>query len=440
MVQVKARQLFSDGVQVLAARVLSVAGTAGVSILVSRALGPDGRGTYVVPGIAVALATTVFAGLSTAIASSMLKDGAGRGALRAAFVAAIPLVACGIVVTTALTAAMHALWAAPYAAAALPFLAISAIVNGYAYGRKNVRAVAFYAFAAPIVTLSMLAIGFFLRGPSPWVAIPIWVASNVLVAVVGLTIVLWTARSLDRQVVSARPFLKYALAVGATSLVSMLNYRINLYIVAALTSHSQLGFYTTAVSAVETLLIAAQVGSMVTVPHMGSLPKDEAAYLTARCVRNNFALVGACGIVAVIVAPFMVELLYGPAFLPAVTPLRILVLGMVPWSAASIISSYFTLASRRPQVALCTASVSAALCAGIAFVLVQRFGIVGAAIATTLTYAGGVLFMSAYFSRQTRIKLWRVLFVQPEDLRGYRKLAASFWVRPVATGVESSKT
>ena len=436
----KARQLFSDGVQVLAARALSVAGTAGVSILVSRALGPSGRGTYVVPGIAVALAATVFAGLSTAIASSMLKDGGGRGALRAAFIAAIPLVLCGAIVTTVLTAAMHAAWAAPYAAAALPFLAISAIVNGYAYGRKNVRAVALFAFAAPIATLILLGIGFVLEGPSPWVAIPMWLVSNIVVAVAGISIVLWTSRSLAQQVVAPRPFLRYALAVGATGLVSMLNYRINLYIVAGLTSHTDLGLYTTAVSAAETLLIAAQVGSMVTVPHMGSLPQDEAAYLTARCVRNNFALVGACGILAVILAPFMVELLYGPAFLPAVTPLRILVLGIVPWSAASIISSYFTLATRRPQVALATASVSAVLCGGIAFMLVPRFGITGAAIATTFTYAGGVLFMSAYFSHQTRIKLWRVLFVQPEDLRGYRKLAGSFRLRPVARAAESSNT
>jgi O-antigen/teichoic acid export membrane protein len=137
---VKAKELVSDGIQVLAARALSLVGSAGVGILVARALGPDGRGTYAVPAIVASFVATVFAGLATAIASSMLKDDAGRGALRAGILAAIPLVAAGAIVATALTATMHELWAAPYAVGVLPFMAASAIINGYGYGRKNVRA------------------------------------------------------------------------------------------------------------------------------------------------------------------------------------------------------------------------------------------------------------------------------------------------------------
>jgi O-antigen/teichoic acid export membrane protein len=219
----------------------------------------------------------------------------------------------------------------------------------------------------------------------------------------------------------------------------MLNYRVDLYVVAALTTHAALGFYTTAVSAAETLLVAAQVGSIVTVPQMGSLPKDEAALLTARCVRNNFVFVGLCGLVAIFLAEPAVGLLYGRAFLPAVPPLRILVLGVVPWSAASIMSSYFTLNGRRPQVALCTAGLSAAACAAIAIVLVPHFGISGAAIATTVTYAGSVVVMSAYFSKQTKIPISRILFFQPEDLRGYRKLARTFFSKPIAAAERQSE-
>lgn len=428
----RAKQLLADGVQVLIARGLSAAGAAAVSILISRALGPAGRGTYVVPGIMAAFVATLFAGLSTAIASSMLKEGAGKGALRAAFLAAIPLVAGGMIVTTLMTLGMHEIWAAPFAAAVLPFMALSAIVNGYGYGTKNVRAVAFFAVAAPVATMALIAAGIFLRGASAAVAIPMWLAANALVAVAGFSVVLWTARGLPKQHVAAWPFLVYAVRVGATGLVSMLNYRINVYIVAALTSHTDLGFYTTAVSAAETLLLISQVAAMVTVPHIGSLSGDEAAYLTARCVRNNMVVVGVCSIGVALIAQVLVSVLYGPAFLPAVAPLRILLIGMVPWSAASMISSYFTLNGRRPQVALATAAGSALASAAISFTLVPRLGITGAAIATTVTYALSVLVMVAYFSRQTKIPISRVLFFQLEDFQGYRKLAGSFFSRPVA--------
>ena len=421
----KTKQLLADGVQVFFARGLSVAGAAAVSILISRTLGPSGRGFYVVPGILAAFVATLFAGLSTAIASAMLKENAGRGALRAGFIAAIPLVVGGILTTTLLAAAMHETWAVPWAAAVLPFMALSAIVNGFGYGMKNVRAVALFAVGAPVATLSLLAVGLFLRGRTPAVAIPMWLAANALVAVIGFAVVYAASRKLPKTRVPTWPFLVYAVRVGATGIVSMLNYRINVYIVAALTPHADLGFYTTAVSAAETLLLVAQVSAIVTVPHIGSLPRNEAADLTARCVRNNLVLVGVCSVGLALIAQPVVNLLYGAAFLPAVAPLRILLIGMVPWSAASMISSYYTLNGRKPQVALLTAAASALASAAISFTLVPRLGITGAAIATTVTYTLSVLVMVGYFSKQTQIPISRIFLFQREDLLGYRRLAGS---------------
>src|SRR5579884_3403136 len=112
---VKAKDLLADGVQVLLVRGLTLVGTAGVSILVSRTLGPDGRGIYVIPGITASFIATMFAGLSTAVSASMLKDGAGRGAIRAGFLAAIPLVGIGALAAAILSFAMHSGWAAPFA-------------------------------------------------------------------------------------------------------------------------------------------------------------------------------------------------------------------------------------------------------------------------------------------------------------------------------------
>lgn len=428
---VTGKKLLADGAQVLVVRAMTLVGTAGVSILVSRMLGPDGRGTYVIPGIVASFIATMFAGLSTSVSSTMLKEKAGRGALRAGLLAAIPLVAVGSLGAVAFTIGMHDEWAAPYAAAALPFMALAAIVNGYGYGVGNVRAVAAFSMASPVVTLGCLAAGLFLIGASPRVAIPMWFAANAVIGIAGISVVIWSARKLPYVGVSTWPFFTYTIRVGVTGLISMLNYRVDLYIVAALTPHRELGFYTTAISAAETLLVASQVAAMVTVPHIGSLSQEEAAELAARCVRNNFIFVGLCGLFAILVAPFAVDLLYGNAFMPAVTPLRILILGVIPWSAAGMISSYYTLNGRRPQIALATAAGSAVACAIISVFLIPRMGIAGAAIATTATYWVSVIAMIAYFSRETKIPISRVMFFQPEDIAGYRRIALSFFSRPI---------
>jgi O-antigen/teichoic acid export membrane protein len=438
MADVKAAELVVDGAHVLLARVLSVAGSAAISILVSRVLGPGGRGTYVIPAIAVAFVATIFSGLSNATTRSMLKDHAGRGALRAALLAAIPLVAGGMLATTVLTAGLHELWAAPYAAAALPFMAMASIVTGYAYGRHNVRGVAVFSAAVPVATLILLIAGFLFLGRSPRVAIPMWIAANALVATIGLGAVVRDSRRLSSLSAAAGPFLGFALRVGAAGVASTLNYRIDVYVVAAFTSHAQLGLYTLAVSAAETLLVASQVTAVVTVPHIAALSADEAARLTARCIRSTLLLAAAGAVALAIAAPLIVRALYGNAFEPAVGPLRILLLGIVPWSVAGLTSSYFTLNAGRPQYGLWTTCAAAVACGVLSLICVPRLGIAGGAIATSATYALSVVFDLFYFSRATGVGISRIVLPQAEDLRTYRKLAESFSTRSVrAAGPQS---
>ena len=242
----------------------------------------------------------------------------------------------------------------------------------------------------------------------------------------------------DREPVEPWAFLAYAARIGLIGLVSILNYRIDLYMVAFFTSHSQLGFYSTAVSAAETLLVAAQVGSIVTVPHIGSLGAREAAHLTARCVRNNFAFITVLCIAAALVAPLAVSLLFGAAFLPAVAPLRVLLIGIIPMSAASIISSYYTLNAKKPQYPLVIAGASALICAAISLILIPRIGIVGAAIGTTVSYVSTVIASMIVFSLQTKVPFWHVACVQPEDLQGYRRLISSYLSKPLNPAVEEN--
>jgi len=411
---------------------LTVASSAAVSIVVSRALGPAGRGTYVVPGIAAALAATLFAGLSTTMAASMLNERTGRGAIRAAFISSIPLVLVAWAVIIPLTAGMHQLWAAPYAAIALPFMALSAMFNGFGYGTKNVRAIAIYALATSLLTLFFLGGSFLFWQRTPIAAILAWLLANTLAPVIGMAILARGARALPREPVRTLPFLWYSVRVGATGLVSMLNYRIDLYIVAIYMTHAALGWYATAVSSAETLFIAAQVASIVTAPHIGSFSASEAARFTARCVRNNLTFITVCSGAAALIAPEVVELLFGHAFAPAVAPLRILIIGIVPMSVAGIIASYYTLNARKPHVPLVTTGSSAIVCAIISVILVPRIGITGAAIGTAVSYASSVIFMIVYFSRQTGISVANIVVPQLEDIRGYRNLLAAVAKRRTA--------
>jgi O-antigen/teichoic acid export membrane protein len=174
-----------------------------------------------------------------------------------------------------------------------------------------------------------------------------------------------------------------------------------------------------AVSAAESLLVPTQATALVASPHIGSLDRPTAARITARCVRNNLLL--ACILCAVIfiLAPFLIELLYGAAFLPLVPALRILLVGVVALSLGSPVSSYYTLKLGKPEIPLVLAGSSAALCIALAVVLAPHLGIAGAAIASTVAYLVGQGLGIGYFAVKARVPIRDVLLPTADDFRTY---------------------
>ncbi len=225
-------------------------------------------------------------------------------------------------------------------------------------------------------------------------------------------------------------FFRFSVKVGGVNLVSLLNYRADLYIVALLLNSAALGMYTVAVSAAESLLVPTQVAAFVLSPHIGALERGAAARLAARCVRNNFMIaIAVCGALAALADP-LILLLYGPAFRPVADVLRVLLLGVFALSLASPMSSFFTLKEGAPEIAFTLALFSAGICIGTTLVLVPSMGLMGAAIGSTAGYLSGQVCGFWIFTRSTGLTLSGVLLPTREDLRAYRDFA----VRLLADG------
>jgi O-antigen/teichoic acid export membrane protein len=270
-----------------------------------------------------------------------------------------------------------------------------------------------------------MAVGLFLFARSAWVAIAVWLISTTAVGAIGLAAVLLHARKLpaaENAPVGTREYLNFCVRVAGVNLVSLLNYRADLYIVAMLANTAALGMYTIAVSAAESLLVPTQVAALITSPHIGSLEVRPAAVLTARCVRNNMlvALV-VCGVLFAL-APAIVHLLYGNAFAPVVPALRVLLIGVFAMSLGSPMSSFFTLRLGQPEIPMRLAGISAAICLAMAFVLVPVSGMLGAATASTVAYIIGQSIAIWYFNRSARIGVVELLVPTGKDLAQYREL------------------
>ncbi len=414
--------LLYDGVYTLGMRILNAVAAVILGVLTARVLGPAGKGVYALPMVEAGLVSTVFTGLTSATSYFMLNRETGRSMLRTAFATggiAVCIAGAAVLIIAALG---HAVWAAAPAMASLPAAAVNCIAAGYAVGIRRVRATTTITVATTLLNIALVGSGFLLVARSPWVAIVAWVVTLNVVALAAAVIVSTHARSIaSGKPVSVREYVHFASKTGVTNLVSLLNYRGDLYVVAVLTSVAALGLYSVAVSAAETLLIATQSAALAVSPHVGSMDRKAAADLTARCVRNNMLVAGVLCTLLFIVAPDLVGFLYGENFLPLVPAMRVLLIGVVALSLGSPVSSYFTLKLGKPEIPLWLAGFSAATCIAVAIILVPMMGITGAAIASTVAYLVGQAAGIAVFARGAGVGFRRLLLPTLDDAVFYAR-------------------
>ena len=420
------RRVFADGVYTFFMRIVSMAMAAALGIFTARVLGPHGRGIYAMPMVSAGLVTAGFAGLTASVSYFMLRLQAGRGVLRPMFLAALAFLAVGAIATTIIAYGARAPWAAVPAVLSLPGPIGVAIASGYATGTKRIRiTTSLSIYTTGSLILFMIA-SFLVLGKAPMSAITAWVVSSDLVAAIAVAWVVMDSRRLPEGTADFRDFAWYSMRTGAVNLVSLLNYRADIYMIAVLTSPQLLGMYTIGVTASETLLAATQVAAVVTSPHVASMEEGAAAALTARMMRHNILIAGICSGALAIVAPYIIELLYGHAFTPVVPALRVLLIGVFALSLGSPLSNFFTLRMGKPEVAFALASFSAIICIALSWILIPHLGLVGAAIGSTAAYVTVQALAIGYFKIVSKIPITAMLIPRWSDIMTYVHLASSF--------------
>jgi O-antigen/teichoic acid export membrane protein len=413
-----AKSLFYDGVYTLGGRILRSVLALALGVVIARALGPYQRGLYALPtAVYTGMVVAVFTGISLAVSYFMLTANAGREMLRPALLTVAAFCAVGAVPVVVAAELGHNAWAALPSVLILPCSAVPMILLGYAVGTKQIRWQTSYSVLSTAALLVGIGVALWAFGRTAAVAVTVFVGVSAVIAAVSLWVVVRDVRSRTGSPVRLRAFMLYALRVGVVNLVTLLNYRADLYVVALLTTTAVLGQYAVAISAAEGLLIVTQVGAIVTSPHVGGLPQKDAATLTAACVRATLMVAIPICAVFYAIAPFIVHFLYGAAYLPLVPALRVLLVGVLIMSMGSPISNFFTLNRGKPEVALASAIVSATICLSVSWALVPHIGMVGAAIATAAAYFIGETMRIAFFVSATRTPIAAMLLPCREDVR-----------------------
>jgi O-antigen/teichoic acid export membrane protein len=169
------------------------------------------------------------------------------------------------------------------------------------------------------------------------------------------------------------------------TLATYVNARLDLLIVGLLSTTRQAGLYSLATNLAETLLVVTLALGQSVMRDQTVSSDEEAARITVTFVRRSWVLVlAAVAAVFALSYPF-VSLVYGSAWHASVPPLMILSVAAVGLTIAGPFNVLMARLSRLRDVSLC-ATVAMLTNVVANLVLIPAAGIVGAALASVLSY------------------------------------------------------
>jgi len=402
----------------LAARIVAVLLGLAILTVVAR-MGPQVQGAFALFVAVEAALLTLFSGLGLWLAREVSHRGARPAPLLARLLAFG--LAAGVVAGLLLAAASTLASADPYRqlwllALAAPFLLLVPTATGLWLGQGRMLPLNLPQVAVPALVLVGLAALAGRDAPTSLLAVlAVWVAAKSLV---GVATALCAWRDARQPVALPSPAnerpassdaLRFVATVALTNLVSLLNYRATLFIVEREAGLAAAGVYSVAVQVAELLWLLSSAVTVSAYHRIGAPDAAQAARTTLAAVRFNLVATLVAAPLLYVAAVLAVPVWLGDAYRPTLQPLALLLPGVAAYAAASSLSAYYTNHRGRPQWSAAIAGLSLALTLAIAFVAVPRYGVAGAAAATSLAYAVAIVVALRSFLRDAGLP-WRELW------------------------------
>lgn len=401
----------------------------GSGVLVARALGPDGRGTYSLFVVSAAFGQMLF-GFGTGNAAVYYIN---KGALTTRDVmSAVHTITLGSVAITAIIVAAVVPWtgadvlgggaAAWLLVAAVPALIYWATLCIVLQAMSRFVAMGVATIAQPFVMLILVAVAYASGHPSPSDVVGFWIISNVAGAAVALACI--GVGNIDVRAI-ARPawskigqLASFGVQGEAGNILQLLNYRFDQYVVRGFVGLAGVGIYAVGVSVSEGVWLLANSVAIVLLPRLTSAADEDARWMTPVACRNTVLVAAAGSLALAVAAPILVPPIFGHRFDDSVQALWWLLPGTVALTGSKVLTSYI-FSQGRPLVNTMITCVSLAVTVPALFVLVPLYGVNGAAAASSLAYGAHLCAALYAYRRISRCPAWQAVVPHPSDARLY---------------------
>lgn len=223
--------------------------------------------------------------------------------------------------------------------------------------------------------------------------------------------------------------IRYAILNYLGNLLNFLNFRVDLLIVSHYLNATEVGFYTVASGLVRSLRIIPQSVQTILFPKVSAQTPEEANRTTTLVFRQTGVIMLILGLGCALLAYPALWLLYGVDYLPATSVTIILSISLIALFGNNEIL-FTDLAGRgKPIYDVWGSALILAINIPLSIYLTPRLGIVGAAIATSISALVSVVYTQWAFRRIAKISIWRDMVLKVSDFTGLFGAALNFILR-----------
>jgi enterobacterial common antigen flippase len=284
----------------------------------------------------------------------------------------------------------------------IPFSLLTTYLSAIAQGLKRFKLFNALQVAGPAGYLVSLLVCAAFHLNTARAVVTVMLASQVIVACVATA---WFVTHVPILGSFQRSYADKLLTYGFKSYLAniswLANARLDQFIMSAFVGLAQLGQYAVAVSYASLLFPLSTAFAAVLFPKVASDAPQKAPDRIRRTLRLNLGITGSGALILALACPFVLPLLFGAEFKPAVLPAIILLFGTVLLGCNYVMSDGLRGLGRPLWPSIAEAIGVAVTVAGLTLLL-RQFGIVGAAVVSVAAYLS-VLFVLSLGLRNVSI-------------------------------------
>jgi O-antigen/teichoic acid export membrane protein len=252
-------------------------------------------------------------------------------------------------------------------------------------------------YLCPLATLVILVLLIVFKALTPATAALAYILPSIPPSL-WLLPYLWRSLKPQRRKLgtSFKRLLHYGFRCYGIDVLRVSSGQIDQILVVSLLSPNAVGIYVVALSSVSLLPVLREAIVTVLFPKVAACPVSEIITHVGRTARLSMLLVSLAGGCLIVLAPFLLNLLYGSAFLEAVGIVRVLTVEAI-FSVVTWILAQTFMATGRPGVATALQVIGVGISTPLMLLLIPKQGVMGAAIALlSATIVRLVLALAAY--------------------------------------------